>query len=123
MHAWNLSSLDELAVVLLLLGIAALFVLIKYLADALSLRGFSSIAGHVRALSRLVHGERTRDGKDLVIRGQYVGIPVVIRLSRTDNVPELNIRMRAEVRCNLFVPRPVLTLRKGRREYKCCIHC
>lgn len=92
-----------MVVVLLVLGTAALFVLVKYLREAALLRGFSAVAGDIRVLVKLVHGDKNRDGKDLVIRGRYVGYPVLIRLSRTENVPELNIQMTAEVRCNLFV--------------------
>jgi hypothetical protein len=103
MHGWKSFSLDEVAVVLLLLGTAALFGLIKFLRETALLRGFSSVAHDIRTLCKLVHGEKTRDGKDLVIRGRYAGNPVLIRFSRTENVPELNIQMRAEVRCNLFV--------------------
>jgi len=103
MLSWRISSADELAVLVVVLGAAALFGFAKFFREVTLLRGFSSISKDVRALCKIIHGERTRDGKDLVIRGQYAGAPVLIRLSRTENVPELNIQMRAAVRCNLFV--------------------
>ncbi len=103
MTSWRISSGDEVAVLLLVLGAAALFGFFRYLREIALLRGFSGIAQDVRILCRMVHGERTRDGKDLVIRGRYAGSPVLIRLSRTEAVPELNIQMQANARCNLFV--------------------
>lgn len=103
MASWRISSADEVAVLLLVLGAAALFGIFKFLKETALLRGFSGMAKDIRILCKLVHGERTRDGKDLVIRGEYAGAPVLIRLSRTEAVPELNIQMRAQARCNLFV--------------------
>ena len=103
MASWRISSADEVVVLLLVLGAAALFGFLKYLREIALLRGFSGVARDIRILCRIVHGERTRDGKDLVIRGHYGGSPVLIRLSRTEAVPELNIQMKAQSRCNLFV--------------------
>lgn len=103
MHSWKVSSLDELAVVLLLLGTAAFFVILRYVKEKAFLRGFTDIGADVRALCKLIHGERSRDGKDVVIRGKYAGAPVLVRFSRTENVPELDIQMRGQARCNLFV--------------------
>jgi hypothetical protein len=103
MASWRISSANEVAVLLLLLGAVALFGFFKYLKEVALLRGFSGITRDIRILCRLIHGERTRDGKDLVIRGRYAGSPVLIRLSRTESVPELNIQIKAQARCNLFV--------------------
>ncbi|MCI0355962.1 MAG: hypothetical protein L0099_13120 [Acidobacteria bacterium] len=68
-----------------------------------SLSGYEEVAMDTRALAKLLKGEFFRDGGDLVISGHFGDLPTVIRFSRDENTPGLNIRMRAQATFTLSV--------------------
>jgi hypothetical protein len=68
-----------------------------------SVSGYEEVAEDTRALAQLLKGEFFRDGGDLVISGHFNDLPTVIRFSRDENTPGLNIRMRAPATFTLSV--------------------
>jgi hypothetical protein len=68
-----------------------------------SLSGYEEVAEDTRALAQVLKGEFFRDGGDLVISGHFNDLPTVIRFSRDENTPGLNIRMRAPATFTLSV--------------------
>ncbi|MGH9603121.1 MAG: hypothetical protein ACRD24_12115 [Terriglobales bacterium] len=68
-----------------------------------SVSGYEEVAEDTRALAQVLKGEFFRDGGDLVISGHFGDLPTVIRFSRDENTPGLNIRMRAPATFTLSV--------------------
>lgn len=87
----------SVAVAILLAG----FVL-ELLLGRLRLRGYTRIARDIRAVVAALHGETDRDSGDLLIRGGVGALPVLIRISHSDQRPGLGIRLPAARGVSLF---------------------
>ncbi len=68
-----------------------------------SLSGYEELGADTRALAQILKGEFFRDGGDLVVSGDYGRLPTVIRFSKDENTPGLNIRMSAQANFTLSV--------------------
>ncbi|MBZ5568565.1 MAG: hypothetical protein LAN64_12015 [Acidobacteriia bacterium] len=75
---------------------------IELLLRRMRLRGYGHIAGDVRAIVKAVHGETDRDSGDLLIRGSMSSSAVLVRFSRSDQRPGLNIQVPAAGNISLF---------------------
>jgi hypothetical protein len=92
---------DEI-VVTLVLAIPLAGVVIEFLLHRARLNGYGGIAGEVRAIARAVRGQIDRDGGDLLIRGSMSSSPVLVRFSRSDQRPGLNIQVPAAADVSVF---------------------
>ncbi len=68
-----------------------------------SLSGYEELNADTRALAQILKGEFFRDGGDLVVSGDFLNLPTLIRFSKDENTPGLNIRMNAQASFTLSV--------------------
>ena len=78
----------SIAIMIPLLGF-----LVEILLGTARLRGYWNIGRDVRLLRKLIHGKICRDGSNVLLCGNMGRWPVSVRFSRSDQKPELNIRM------------------------------
>lgn len=103
MRLFNVAAVDAVTTVSIVLSAIALLVAFNYFRQAWLLRGFSGLEAEVRNIRKLLDGKIVRNGKDVLIRGTFRTMPALIRLSRSENAPELTIQLRSHPRGNLFV--------------------
>jgi hypothetical protein len=103
MRLFNVAAVDAVTTVSIILSAVALLAAFKYLRQAWVLRGFSGLEAEVRNIRKLLDGKIVRNGRDVLIRGTFRAMPALIRLSRSENAPELTIQLRSRTRGNLFV--------------------
>ena len=89
--------------VLIVFFVALSGVIIVALIKHRSLSGYEELGADTRALAQTLKGEFFRDGGDLVISGHWGNLPTVIRFSRDENTPGLNMVMRAQASFTLSV--------------------
>lgn len=61
--------------------------------------GFRDIAPEAKTIANQLRGEVFRDGHDLVIAGEYRGIPTVVRFSKQKNAPAVGLHVRIPAAC------------------------
>ena len=103
MSLFNVAAVDAVTTVSIVLSTVALLAAFNYFRRAWVLRGFSGLEAELRNIRKLLDGKIVRNGKDVLIRGTFRGMPALIRLSRSENAPELTIQLRSRTRGNLFV--------------------
>jgi len=105
-----MASLSPVVIALLIViavGIAG--AIIAYARNASIFSGYAEIAGDARQLQKTLGGELFRDGADLVVAGNFKGLPSVIRFSYSENTPGLNLRMQAPANFSMsIVPKDTL---------------
>jgi len=109
----NLSSVDALDIVVAVLATVTFLVAFLYLRRTLLFWGYARLANDLREIRKLLRGKIIRNGNDLLVGGSYRGLPASIRLSRSENAPELTIQLRVHTRGNLFVAPLRSSLRIG----------
>lgn len=88
----NLSPVLIAAVVTMALG--TIGALIYWSRQSSTFRGYRGISGDARKIASLLKGEVFRDGEDLVISGDYQGIPAIVRFSNDENTPGMHLEAR-----------------------------
>jgi hypothetical protein len=114
-----MGSISPLAAVLFIVLIVAFVgAMIAYIGSVRTFRGHTEIAAEARKLRADIGGELFRDGDDLVISGNYKGMPTVVRFSYAENTPGMNVRMDLPSALDLvIVPRGAKDV-SGRAETK-----
>lgn len=84
-------------------GIFLVGIVAAWIQSRIRTRGYTEIAGDVKAIAKELNGEIFRDGLDLVISGRVDTFPTVVRFSRGENTPALNILMHAPCNFALFL--------------------
>lgn len=99
-----MGSLSPIAISLIVIIVLTLVGLVlAHLRDRGTYAGYEEIAGEARQVSRTLKGELFRDGTDLVVSGNYLGMPTIVRFSYAENTPGMNIRMSAPATFTLSV--------------------
>jgi hypothetical protein len=99
-----MGSLSPIAIALSIIILLTLVGLIlAHFRDRGTFAGYEEIASEARQVSRTLKGELFRDGSDLVVSGNYLGLPTVVRFSYAENTPGMNIRMSAPATFTLSV--------------------
>ena len=92
-----------LVVVAVATGIFLVGVIVAWIQARIRTRGYTEIAGDVKAIAKELKGEIFRDGADLVISGRADKFPTVVRFSHGENTPALNVHMHAPCNFSLFL--------------------
>jgi hypothetical protein len=90
-------------VVVVATGIFLIGVFVAWIQARIRTRGYTEIAADVKAIAKVLKGDIFRDGLDLVISGRANKFPTVVRFSRGENTPALNILMHAPCNFSLFL--------------------
>jgi hypothetical protein len=99
-----ISTLSPLAIVLGIIFILAVVgALIALVYNLHKFSGFRDIGREVGKIARALNGELFRDGDDLVISGNFGGLPVVVRFSNKEDVPALNLRIGVPANFTLWI--------------------
>ena len=94
-------SREHISIILAFM-IPVIGVLGEVLRRSFKLRGYRALAGDVRFLAQSIKGEIDRDAQDLLVRGNVDSWPVMVRLSRSEMQPGLNIRLPVPAKLSLF---------------------
>lgn len=84
------------------------------LREVILFRGYRSLKSVAKSIASSLRGSIFRDGNDLVVSGFFRSIPVVIRFSTAENMPEVHIWMKISSAMNLFVSHKSSKLTDGR---------
>lgn len=93
------TALAFLFVIVMALGAAAVF----YVWRVRQTAGFRELALEVKELERVLDASVFRDGPDLVVSGNYGEYPTVVRFSKLETTPGLNVRMSVPATFDLTV--------------------
>ena len=86
---------------LLMSALAVVGIVAAVMRESRLFNGFRDIAPEVKTLSNHLRAEVFRDRYDLVVSGEYKGIPAVIRFSKHKNVPAMGLYVRIPAACQL----------------------
>jgi hypothetical protein len=92
-------ALSFLAVILL----AILGAVVALVRSRATFAGYRDIEPDARQVARALKGEIFRDASDVVVSGNHGGLPTIVRFSRAENTPGLNLRMEAPATFSLSV--------------------
>ena len=97
--------MSPIAIALIVLVLVALVgIVITTMRGKSTFSGYEELAPDARAIAKtLTHSEIFRDGKDLVIGGNFQRLPTIVRFSYDENTPALNIHMKAPATFTLSV--------------------
>jgi len=99
-----ITTIPPLALALgVIFGIAILGAFVVLLHHFKRFAGFREIADEVRDIAQTLHGEIFRDGGDLVASGNFERWPTVVRFSKKENVPGVNIRVGVPANFTLWI--------------------
>jgi hypothetical protein len=79
----------------ILVALGATAIILFFLTDFATYRGYRQIRRQIREIAKAVDGTIFRDGGDLAIVGRHDRFPISVRFSNNDNTPELVVRLSA----------------------------
>jgi hypothetical protein len=110
-----LLSLSPILVAILIAGVVTVvgIVLNSTRRDA-TFSGFEASAYDLRRIRRRVNGQLRREGKDLVISGDWRSLPVTLRFSHRDDAPAVHVRIAARATFAFDIVSPSVPAERGR---------
>lgn len=101
--------------VVVLAAIALLAAIVRHFLHKHKLSGYAEIASEVDEIVKAIkQATLSREDDNLVIRGAYQSWPVVVRFSRSDNLPGISLSMQVPSDFTLFVSSRKNTAARGR---------
>jgi hypothetical protein len=102
-----LPSLSPIVVAVVIAGlVAAVGIALNATKRDLTFAGYESAAADLKRIKRRVRGHLHRDGKDLVITGEWRGLPLTLRFSHREDAPGVHVRMGARATFSLQIAAP-----------------
>ena len=105
-----------LAIVGSIVGLITLIGMIIFLSRRhAQFSGYQEIASDVKVLATYLQAQVFRDAHDLVLTGNYRGIPAILRFSNAENTPGMSLEMRVPATCQLSLT-PKRAVEERRRQ-------
>jgi hypothetical protein len=111
-------SLSPIAISVVIAGVLAIVgIVITATRRGVTFSGYESVTQDLDRIRRFIRGQVSRDGKDLVIRGEYRSLPATVRFSHEEHTPGLHVRMAAPATFSLYIAEKK-TAARGRVSFR-----